>query len=64
MKLQQREQIINLCITIPLKSGTKNVGPLGQPGQALTQDFIRAIQDEYATRYLELMAIKPTARNK
>jgi hypothetical protein len=36
MKLQQREQIINLCITIPLKGGTKNVGPLGQPGQALT----------------------------
>ena len=64
LKEKQKEKMTQLCITIPLKGGTKNVGPLGQPGQALSQDFIRAIQDEYATRYLEIMNIQPTARNK
>lgn len=33
----------NLCITIPLKGGQKNVGPNGQPGGALTEDFLKAI---------------------
>jgi len=52
------------CITIPLKGGEKNIGPNGQPGAALNSEFLRAIQDEYATRYLESMQIQPTSRNK
>ena len=52
----------NLCITIPLKGGV----PPQQPGKQdlLSQDFLRAIQDEYATRYLELMKIVPSQKNK
>lgn len=48
----------NLCITIPLKGGGQAQAYL------LSQDFLRAIQDEYATRYLELMKIVPSTKNK
>ena len=48
---------------IPLKGGkNKNGAPMGP--QSLDQDFLRAIQDEYATRFLEQMKIEPTAKNK
>jgi hypothetical protein len=40
---------------IPLKGGAKNVGLNGQSGGALSEDFLKAIQDEYATRFLEIM---------
>jgi len=29
LKEKQKEKMTQLCITIPLKGGTKNVGPLG-----------------------------------
>lgn len=47
-----------------MKGGPKNVGPLGQSGGALTEEFLRAIQEEYVTRYLEIMKIEPTQKNK
>lgn len=54
----------DLCIIINLKGGEKNIGPNGQPGTALTQEFIKALQDEYATRFLDILKIEPTSNNK
>jgi len=47
-----------LCITIPLK------GAKGGSSGHLDKAFLPALQDEYATRYLEHMRIEPTQRNK
>jgi NADH:ubiquinone oxidoreductase subunit len=47
---------------IPLKIGKKSFGIPTK--QKVDQDFVKAIQDEYATRYLELMKIEPTQNNK
>ena len=54
----------DFCITIPLSGGEKDIGPNGQSGGALSQDFLRALQDEYATRFLEFMNIEPNQKNK
>jgi hypothetical protein len=47
---------------IALKSGKKSFGIT--TSQEVDQNFVKAIQDEYATRYLEIMKIEPTQNNK
>lgn len=49
-------------IVIPLKIDKTSFG--FKVPQVLDSDFLKAIQDEYATRYLEHMKIDPTEGNK
>lgn len=47
----------NFCITIFLKSGQN-------APEKLDKHFLKAVQDEYATKYLEHMNIEPNLTNK
>jgi hypothetical protein len=47
----------NFCITIQLKSGQN-------ASDKLDKNFLKAIQDEYATKYLEHYDIETIPQNK
>lgn len=53
----------SFCIIIPLKGNKKRDGQQMGP-TSFDAEFLKAIQDEYATRYLETMGIMPTLINK
>lgn len=44
-----------ICITIQLKGGSEPV--------ALSENFVKVLEKEYAVKYLELMHVAPTAKN-
>jgi hypothetical protein len=46
-------------IMIPLKGGRFKMQK-----QELSQEFLKAIQDEYATRFCEALGLEPNNRNK
>lgn len=54
----------DFCISIPLKGGQKLAGTNVKPQEALTPQFLKAIQEEYCIRYLEALGMPTTAQNR
>lgn len=56
--INEQKEEEEICIPIQLKAG-KVPAP-----EKLDANFLRSIQDEYASRFLEMMNVEPNARNK